>query len=301
MRTDFILPAVLFIALMAMVVYATTGGHSADAGAQQLATTPATCQPSGSLVKLPDLPEASGLAASERHRDLFWAHNDSSEPTIYAIGADGALRGRVRVAGAAVEDWEAITVAPCDGGSCVFIGDIGDNNLARRSIRVFRVPEPSPDDEATAPATVLEGTYPEGPQDAEGVFLANKSLYVVTKGDNAPVRIYRFPSLASAEPQQLQLVATVSSSEVGRDGRITDADVSPDGSWIALRTLESVLFYRSESLLNGRVDQPLAYDVSALNEPQGEGLAWADPSTLFLAGEGEGGGTFARISCNLPS
>ena len=36
-----------------------------------------TCKPDGSMMRLADLPEASGLVASRVTPGRFWAHNDS--------------------------------------------------------------------------------------------------------------------------------------------------------------------------------------------------------------------------------
>ena len=70
-------------------------------------------------VRLQELPEASGLAASRRTPGLLWSHNDSGEPVVFALNATGAVKDRVRVTGAQVEDWEAIAVGSCPQGSCL--------------------------------------------------------------------------------------------------------------------------------------------------------------------------------------
>src|SRR5687767_1112606 len=57
---------------------------------------------------LPNLPEASGAALSRRTPGLLWSHNDSGEPLLFAFDTSGALRGRVHVPNAAVEDWEDV-------------------------------------------------------------------------------------------------------------------------------------------------------------------------------------------------
>ena len=57
----------------------------------------------GSLAN-PAMSETSGLAASRRADDLFWAVNDSgSAPRLFAIGADGRDRGFARVVEGAFE------------------------------------------------------------------------------------------------------------------------------------------------------------------------------------------------------
>ena len=133
MRGDFILPTFLATALAVMIVYSANENGSNGAA---IATSPLICERSSSLVGLDELREASGLAMSRRTPQLLWSHNDSAEPIAYGLGADGNVRSRVRVEGASVTDWEAITTASCDGGNCLFIGDIGDND-ARAPTSLF--------------------------------------------------------------------------------------------------------------------------------------------------------------------
>ena len=82
-------------------------------------TAPPQCHPAGSVMRLKELPDASGVAASRRHPGIVWALNDSGDPVIYAIDANGTVTGRVRLTGATLEDWEAISVGACPGGDRV--------------------------------------------------------------------------------------------------------------------------------------------------------------------------------------
>ncbi|MCA1559796.1 MAG: hypothetical protein LC804_05865 [Acidobacteria bacterium] len=127
------------------------------------------------IVRLADLPEASGVAASHRTPGVFWAHNDSGDPVIFALHERGAIKGRVRVAGAQVDDWEDIAVGPCAHGSCLYIADIGDNSGTRNRITLYRVPEPLPSDAATDAVEVFHATYPDGAHDAEALFVTPDS------------------------------------------------------------------------------------------------------------------------------
>jgi hypothetical protein len=273
---------------------------------------PALMQPSGAaacgsvsvIARLPDIPEASGLAVSRSQSGLVWTHNDSGTPVLYAIGTDGVVRGRVEVRGAAVDDWEDVASGPCPQGTCLFVGDIGDNKAARPRIVVYRVREPAVGQRATEPAEALFASYPDGPQDAETLFIGpNGRIHVVTKGEGSPISIYRFPDRATpGATVTLERVATLS-NKARRDFRITDGDISWDGKWIGLRTLEAVEFYRAGELLRGAPVPPIEFKLSSLNEPQGEGLAFAEDGTVYLASEGGGGtrgGILARMSCKLP-
>lgn len=281
-----------------MGVYATAGSKGSNA---EFKAAPASCEVTSKLSTISELREASGLVASRRNPQLLWAHNDSGDPTIYGLGTDGKVRGRLRIAGASVDDWEAITTAPCADGSCLYVGDIGDNDMSRSTITIYRTPEPLASDAATAPVATFEGTYPDGAQDAEAMFVAEGAVYVVTKGEKSPIRIYRFPKLQSGTALKLERVATLTDGSAGKDDRITDAAMSPDRAWVALRTNARLLFFKTAALTSGNPGTPLAFDIQSLKEPQGEGVAWGERNTLYLAGEAAGGGTFGRVSCNLPS
>ncbi len=201
-------------------------------------------------------------------------------------------------------DWEDLSIARCATGSCFYIADIGDNKAARPRITIYRVPEPDLGDEASATADAFHATYPEGPQDAEGLFVDdNGTMFVVTKGEGSPITLYRFPQTSSpGQTVQLERVATLAGAS-DRDDRITDADLSADRKWVALSTLDGVSFYAAEPLLRGAPGRPVTASLTGLGEPQGEAVAFAPDGTVYLAGEsGDGvhGGTLARASCKLP-
>src|SRR5207249_4817283 len=94
----------------------------------------------------------------------------------------------------------------------------------------------------------------------------------------------------------------VQNSTVGKDGRITDADASPDGRWIVLRTGNAIMFYDAREFVVGKIREVFRFDVAPLGEPQGEGVALSANGDVWLAGEGGGGsrpGTLGRMSCTL--
>jgi hypothetical protein len=281
-----------------MAVYAATGSDAEDGA--DLASNPAMCHGGRLLARLAELPEASGLARSRAQQNIFWSHNDSGEPILHAFTGEGTAAGRVRVQGAAVVDWEAVETSPCGQGLCLYVADIGDNEQERQRVTIYRMREPSPNSTEVTAVDIIEAAYPEGPQDAEAAFIVRGTLYVVTKGESTPIRLYRVPELQPGAVQTLQLVAELTPTGARKRTRITDAAVSPKGDWVALRTNVQVLFYRTAELLRGQPGMPLAYDVTRLKEPQGEGLAWATDETLLLAGEAKGGGTLAELSCTLP-
>src|SRR6185503_14866394 len=100
---------------------------------------------------MPEIPETSGLAVSRRNPGLLWSHNDSgSAAVLFALDTAGAVRGRVRVP-VRTRDWEDVSAARCPSGDCLYVADIGDNKGARRTVQIYRVPEPAVGDSETAP------------------------------------------------------------------------------------------------------------------------------------------------------
>ena len=271
----------------------------ADAAMANTAAGAVSCQATGPLRPLAGLPEASGLAVSRRVPGRFWTHNDSATPTLTALDRTGRITGQLTLSGARVDDWEAVETGPCPAGSCVYVGDIGDNDEKRRTITVYRAPEPDAALGAPARSEALTAVYPDGPHNAETLLVARDRLFIVTK-ERTP-RIYAFP--ASPQPGQTMALTLVGASQASARplATITGGAVSNDGQWVVLRNHDTLAFYRADDLLQGRWREAGRTTVAMLGEPQGEGVAFGDEArVLFVAGEGKRqGGTFGRLECDL--
>jgi hypothetical protein len=275
-------------------------------GVPRLDSSPAevaSCRAEGGLVRVPDLSEASGLAASVRAPGRFWSHNDSGEPVLFALDTGGRLAGRVTLSGVTVEDWEAIAVADCPAGTCLYVADIGDNDAKRDRVTIYRATEPDAPG-ATLEAAAIHAKYPDGAHDAETLLAGpDGQLHIVTKGETGPATLYRFPAALKAD-------ATVTLERVGQpratnaeSDRITDGAVSADGGTVVLRTKQTLISYRATDFFGGTWREARRQSLEAIAEPQGEGLAFGAGGVLFVAGEGGGKsapGTFARLVCSVP-
>ncbi|CAN5329721.1 hypothetical protein BH23GEM4_BH23GEM4_10920 [soil metagenome] len=281
------------------------GCSPADGGPNFGGSSPDLCRVVSRGVALPpEVEEASGAELSARTPGVVWTHNDAGwGPELFAVAPDGSLAGKVRVAGADNEDWEDLARGPCPTGQCLHIGDIGDNGADRDEVVVYRIPEPLPGDARSAPAERFEARYPEGPRDAEGLFvLPSGEVYLVSKGDRVPVELFRFhlrpEGVATLEP-----VRTLSADTLPVHERITGATATPDGSHVLLRSHDSLHIYRTQNLLS---DEPLVppqrVDLRPLNEVQGEGVAIGADGEVVLTSEGKGKktpATLARLACTF--
>jgi hypothetical protein len=212
------------------------------------------------------------------------------------------VTAKLRITGASVEDWEAVVSARCGNETCLYIGDIGDNNAKRDHITVYRVREPDAAAETSAQAEVFHATYPDGAQDAEALLIApDGRLFIVTKGNTGPIAVYRFPAqLRNGATVPLERVAVATKGTADSSSRVTDATTSADGQWAVLRSHEALMFFHTSDLLAGRWQSAFRVDLTSLKEPQGEGVALGGNNTVFVAGESGGkgkAGTFARFSC----
>jgi hypothetical protein len=261
-----------------------------------------------SLQMLGRLPEASGLVLSRRSPDLLWSMNDSDDPLVIALSTTGEVKGQVRVTGATVRDWEALSVGPCPAGSCLYVGDIGDDGAKRMQVTIYRVPEPKADDTTTAQADAFVLAYPDKAHDAESLFVTtDQSLFIITKGH--PTVLYRAPR--DARPGAVATLSRVAELPIDKflndqdrkRSRITDAETTPDGEWVALRTNSELLLLRTRDLVDGKMNDVWHVNLRSLDETQGEGVAISNAGDVYLAGEGGGHGlpgTFNHVKCQLP-
>ena len=235
---------------------------------------------------------ASGLAASRTNRRVVWAHNDSGgDASLYALGSDGKIRAALPVAGAENVDWEDMARGPGPSGSpdWLYVGDIGDNEASRGSVRVYRVPEPDLGGSAggallpAAPAAFVDLVYPDGPRDAEALVVdpGTGDLFVITKREDRS-RVYRARTPAfEGETVTLEYLR-----ELG-EGLVTAADACPDGKTVLVRSYFGLDAYTGSSVASAlrRSPSPRLVEV----EPQGETVAVApDCEGYYTLSEGAG-------------
>jgi hypothetical protein len=267
----------------------------------EVCTTIEAGQPLAGVVR-----ETSGLALSARAVDVVWTHNDrGNDPVLYSLSADGALLNRVTITGAALIDWEDLEAGRCGAGRCLFVGDIGDNNGSRATITIYEVAEPMLANGASDPVTALHARYPDGPHNAESLFiLPGGDLYIVTKGDDGPVTLYRYAAAARGDSVvTLERVRDAMSQPGDRSGYVTGATASPDGQWVAVRTYGALYFYPAEPFVTGGDVTPIMVDLRPLREAQGEGVAMGADGTVWLTSEAENAGERprrTRLMCTLP-
>lgn len=277
-----------------------TGGMGAGGGSAACPTY--TKGKSGGNVNTGQLAEASGIVESRKTKDVLWIHNDSGDSArVFAVGKNGTDFGIYTFQGASATDWEDMAVGPgpVNGESYLYMGDIGDNAMARSNIKIYRVVEPIVDTSVGPKTVTLNGVetftlvYADGPHNAETLLVdpLNGDVYIVTKVMSGTSQIFR-----AAAP--LSNANTITMTEVGKlafgpaplsgDPLTTGGDISAKGDLIIVRTyLGAFVWRRSNGMTIAEAFAGEPCVVPMESEPQGEGIGFAvDGSGYFTISEG---------------
>lgn len=208
--------------------------------------------------------EIVGLAwDDERHR-LWIAGDDADDGTLIGLTDDGE---QAQLSWSAeIDSVQALAIHEGE----LYVGDIGNEDLDRTELRIFRMRNIEPG-QKTYWAYVLE--YPgREPLHAETLLVSGRgNFYVVTTGDDPA--IYRAPT----EPSRTSVntLARVADAPEG----VTDGVFLPDGATIALRAEDGIHVVDAFSW------ETLAVE-TYVDGPENESLTARDDSTLIIGAEG---------------
>jgi hypothetical protein len=249
------------------------------------------------------LHELSGLAASRRHRGIYWAHNDSGNAfTIYAMREDGTVVASFPVLDTEAVDPEDIALGPCAPGdprSCLYVADVGDNLRTRSRAQMIRVVEPLALRSGPLIGEAFPFTYPDGAHDAEAILVdpRNADVIVVTKALMSLGDAYRVDVHGRPRREGAMHVATLS-APTGFDSLVTASSVHPSGTRVLLRTYRGVWEYDAPGA-HDLVDvlRATPRDVPTGRQLQAEAISYtADGTGYLLAGEGNST-PLLRVDC----
>ena len=240
----------------------------------------ARTRPAGTLA------EASGLVASRLVPERLWTHNDSGDSArLFALDVQGELEAIIHLDIDYPTDWEDIASFRDEQGTpFLLIADTGDNALSRADVSFVVVPEPLDlDQEGKYPAQVMSLTYPDGPHNAEALFVDEISgrAYVLTK--DSPAQLYSF---SLTQPEAVLHNDGVIEAEWAKTLMPRGAAMRAEYPWIVLRGAEQTLVF---------VVKPGQSVVEALHGPscpvmladevQGEAITLDGEGNLYSIGE----------------
>jgi hypothetical protein len=236
------------------------------------------------------LEETSGVAASRAHAGIFWTHHDSGgDPVVFAIDSTGTVRARVRLTGAANRDWEDIAVGPCEPGgeACLWVAEIGDNSERHSHVAVYRFPEPDPATDTVAAVDIFRFTYPDGPRDAESVYVTDAGVHVVNKGRSDAIDLFRLaPPYDPDGIAELERVQRLAPPPTSVSAQVTAAGADREGRHVVLRTYSGLRFFEVDGDTLRSRGRPA--DAVAPTQLQGEGVDFLEGERFVLTSEAQG-------------
>jgi len=208
-------------------------------------------------LKIREMDEISGIAASSINKGLYYVENDSGDTSrVFAIDSTGKNHATIYFNGAGgepygVADCEDIAVGPgpIKGQSYLYDGDIGDNYSARQYIVVYRTPEQKAWADTGIKHAFAESvryTYPDGPKDAETLMIdpIENLIYIVSKRRDS-IGIYTAPLMfKNHDSEVLTLHGKLFFKGIKPLKWITAGDISKDGTQILIKSYDKVYYWQ---------------------------------------------------------
>lgn len=243
-------------------------------------------------IKKLSLKEASAVEVSNAS-DLIWVLEDSgNKNNIYGLDGDAKIAHTVTIENAKNKDWEDLA---SDENGNLYIGDFGNNDNERRDLCIYKVNASDLKKGSAVSPLKISFYYPEQTQfppkkselyyDAESFFEYKNSFYIFTKnrskGFDGTVFLYKVPNRAGNH--KAQLLGKFKACDSYNKCAITSADISPDGTKIALLSASKVWIlsdFTSDNFLSGKTEMYELNDVT-----QKEGVCFKDNETLLIVDE----------------
>lgn len=247
------------------------------------------------------LSELSGLAASQRMADRYWAINDGGNGSkLLLIDGRGRVHSEVQVDVANV-DWEALASFRWRGQAWLLIADTGNNDGRREYLDLWLLKEPDP---RQPPAAVdhernLAVRFPDEPHDVEALSVdaVEGQILLLTKR-TVPSVLYRVPldgigKTTATKVAPLPGIPQPTPAEIRRDGALSRyRSQTTEMQLDCARTSLLVLTYDSIYRFVRRSDQsweealtdaePSRSQITFL--PQAEAMAFDETCTQVFVG-----------------
>jgi len=232
--------------------------------------------------------EISMIAVSKQKlkgETLIWIANDKNESYVHASTLEsGENICSIKLPNKKYTDIESMSIGPCNTDRttvCLYVANIGNNlaqsckggscNEGRRWRSIFKFEEPNIktcSGEVEASIAILPISYndiasPSERADAESLFVDTAGdqnngnpgdLYIVTKwyNDKSLTRLFKYP-VEKHQKKEYGKTSKVYSVQPTESSILmkqtwTDADMSTDGSLLAIRTGRKVYFFTRNSL-----------------------------------------------------
>ena len=237
-----------------------------------------------------NLEEVSGTEVVSKSK-LIWMLNDGGNKSkIYGVSKKGKIVKSLTVK-AKNNDWEDLA---SDEKGNLYIGDFGNNESRRKNLVILKVKNKDLSNSKKVAVEKIKFYYPNQSKfppkrkqlffDSESFFYYNNSLYIFTKSrvktKFGKTSLYKIP--ATKGNHKAEFISDFNNCDE-MDCWITSADISDDGSKVALLSPSYVLIFsnfKKDDFLSGKVTRiPLSFN------SQKEGITFKDNNTLLITDE----------------
>ena len=217
------------------------------------------------VVQSKKLNEISGIQALNENEYLV--HNDDGKARVTVVTAAGEKIEHVYLNDGKEREWEDLTIVRRGEQKLLVIGEIGDNQGNRKSVRLHFANVPAPMTNGLYSRQLenihtINLTYPDGPRDAESLVWDEQSeqLLIISKRDSPP-RIYAIDleqALSDSaavmsyvgDIHNLRPPTTADTLNHKKRGQYfsqpTGMDISPNGKYAAIITYRSLYVYQRQ-------------------------------------------------------
>ena len=240
--------------------------------------------------------EISGLAASRTTPGFLWAHGDEntgSDRKIIAITPAGALAMTLNLTtpNNSRDDWEDIATGVYDNKNYLFVGAIGDNDLAFNDqyyIYYFEEPAVTSGSQTVTVNNICFG-YPDNKaHNTETLMYDNieQMFYIADKVDGV-CHLYKLPFRTDYGSGVQRLTEVCALGNGSKFKLANGGDITPDGKWMAIKNESYILLWErlnNESLATTATRLPVQI-AAYQKEEQGESLAWLNDSVFYTTSD----------------
>jgi hypothetical protein len=232
-----------------------------------------------------EIGESSGVAASRDRLGVFYTHNDSGDRArFFRFDKTGQVTGQFTLKGVKAIDWEDMASATVKRKSYLYIADCGDNERKRKSISIYKIPEPSGPGVELKDFETYTITYPDKARDCEAVMVdpSTGDIWLVTKARDKETVAYRLKSPDKSGEYKLEKMGNLTVDTKGFGGTwVTGGDISPDGKHVIVRTYSGALEYDAPTKFADWVTAPPRF-IKTAAEQQGEAIAYNRDGTMLI-------------------
>lgn len=238
-----------------------------------------------------ELEECSAVEINSNNE--LWMINDSYNTNeLFLVGHHGELVKTIRLNGVENHDWEDLSV---DAEGNLYVGDFGNNDNDRQDLAIYRISSDALEVGSNCCPEIINYFYedqlefpPDDDQfyfDVEAFFVCRQKAYLFTKDRSEPcsglIKMYELP--VQPGTYKAKLLGSYDTNTDWDKGAITSADISPDGSRMALLSTERIWLFSSfefPDFFSGQLNT-----MELPESHQYEGLVFKDNNSFYITNE----------------